>query len=76
MNRMNAEHEAAAGRFRIALELFETGVAMMRQKLRREHPEWSDSQLEARLAEWLQDRPGAEHGDAVGRPVPWPRRPS
>jgi hypothetical protein len=46
MNRMNAEHEASAGRFRIALELFETGVAMMRQKLRREHPEWSDTHLD------------------------------
>ena len=76
MKRMNAEREAAAGRFRAALELFETGVAMMRQKLRREHPEWSDTQLETRLGQWLQDRPGAEHGDAAGRPVPWPRRPA
>ena len=75
MKEMNTEREAAAGRLRAALELFETGIAMMRQKLRREHPEWSDAQLEARLGQWLQDRPGAEHGDAAGRPVPWPRRP-
>ena len=76
MEAMNAEREAAAGRLRAALELFETGVAMMRQRLRREHPEWSDTELEAHLVQWLQDRPGAEHGDAVGRPVPWPRMPA
>jgi hypothetical protein len=22
---------------------------------------------------WLLHRPGAEHGDAVGHPIPWPR---
>jgi hypothetical protein len=25
------------------------------------------------LVAWLRDRPGAEHGDAAGRPIPWPR---
>jgi hypothetical protein len=71
---MSLDHAAAARRFRLALELFETGVDMMRQKLRREHPEWSDVEVDAQLAAWLRKRPGAEHGDAEGRPAPWPRR--
>lgn len=72
---MALDHAAAARRLQVALDLFEAGVAMMRQKLRREHPDWSEAEVEARLSAWLQERPGAEHGDAAGRPVPWPRRP-
>lgn len=68
------EAKAAAERLRIAFELHEVGVALMRQNLRRELPEASDAEIERRLAVWLRTRPGAEHGDAVGRVVPWPRR--
>lgn len=64
----------AAERLRLALELFGAGEAVMRQNLRRKHPDENESQIEARLAAWLRERPGAEHGDAPGRPVPWPRR--
>jgi len=66
--------DKAAARLRIALELFETGVEMMRQKLRRDHPGLADHEIEARVRAWLQERPGAEFGDAVGRRVAWPRR--
>jgi len=62
-----------ASRLRLALELFSTGESMMRQKLTRESPGASEPEIEARLHQWLADRPGAEYGDAVGRPVPWPR---
>jgi len=63
----------AARRFRTAMDLFEAGVEMMRQNLRRQFPEADEKEIAARLAQWLQERPGAEFGDCDGRPVPWPR---
>ena len=66
-------HDQAAGRLRAALEMFETGLQMMRQNLRRNHPSLSDAEIEERVTAWLRERPGAEFGDAVGRRVPWPR---
>lgn len=48
---------------------------LMRQRLKREHPGETDAEIERRITAWLHERPGAEHGDAVGRVVPWPRRP-
>src|SRR5262245_3325911 len=66
--------QLAAERLRLAFDLFATGEAPMRQGLRREHPDATDAEIEARLIAWLQERPGAEAGDAVGRSVAWPRR--
>jgi len=66
---------AAVERFRVTLDLFETGEAMMRHRIRRQHPDMDEVAVEERLQEWLRFRPGAEHGDTVGRPVPWPRMP-
>jgi hypothetical protein len=43
---------------------------------RRAHPEASDLTIEELLRAWLRLRPGAEHGDGVGRPVAWPRKSS
>jgi hypothetical protein len=71
---VSADLEAAARRLRLALDMFRTGEAMMRQRLRREHPDLSPAEIERRIAEWLEDRPGAPFGDGPGRPVPWPRR--
>lgn len=56
-------------KLRIALELFESGVAMMRETLRRDHPAESDAQIEERLRRWIRHRPGAEDGDCVGRKI-------
>jgi len=42
------------------LDLFDVALRMMRQNLRREHPEDSPERIEQRLAEWL-------------RSTPWPR---
>jgi hypothetical protein len=64
----------AAARLCAAVEMFEVGVEMMRQNLRRNHPALTDLEIEARLTAWLSERPGAEFGDAVGRRVAWPRR--
>ena len=59
--------ETTAARLRLALDLFETGVAMKRQTLRRERPSASAAEIESALAEWLIERPGAIDGDAPGR---------
>ena len=44
--------------FRATLDMFQTGIDMMRQNLRRRHPEAAEHDL---------DRPGAEAGDSAGR---------
>lgn len=62
-------------RFRIALELFELGESMLRQRIRREQPGVSDADVERTIREWLSRRPGAEHGDSPGHVAPWPRPP-
>ena len=65
----------AAERMRLAFELAELGEAMFRQRLRRDRPQLSESEIDSLVDAWRQRRPGAEHGDAKGRPVAWPRRP-
>jgi hypothetical protein len=59
-------------RLRLAFDLFESGVALMRQRLCRERPGADEQEIERALAEWLRHRPGAEAGDAPGRPRPLP----
>jgi len=56
-------------RFRFALEMVDTGVAIMRQNLRREHPDADAKEIERLVDAWLVTRPGAELGDGVGHPV-------
>jgi Rv0078B-related antitoxin len=65
---MSAPSLPAAG-FRTTLDLFETGLELMRQNLRREHPDASEDEIDGRLQDWLHHRPGAEAGDCAGRPV-------
>jgi hypothetical protein len=60
---------SVAGAFRATLDLFETGLDLMRQNLRRSHPGAADEEIERLLHEWLLDRPGAESGDCPGRCV-------
>ena len=60
---------SVADAFRTTLDLFDTGLALMRQNLRRSHPGASDEEIDLRLRQWLLDRPGAESGDCPGRPV-------
>ncbi len=62
-----------ARRLRVALELHDLGVSMMAQRLRREDPGADEAEIRERVTRWLHTRPGAELGDGVGRPVPWPR---
>lgn len=55
-------------RMELAFDLYEMAEQMMRQNLRRLHPEASEQEIEDGIGEWLSRRPGAEHGDGVGRP--------
>jgi hypothetical protein len=57
---------ALIARVQTTLDLYEGAEAMMRQNLRRRFPQESPDQIERRLMDWLQDRPGAERGDAGG----------
>jgi hypothetical protein len=68
------EQEAVRERFQTALELFDLAERMLEQRLRREHPEWTEDQIDEAMDAWLLHRPGAEHGDGEGTPVPLPRR--
>ena len=43
--------------------LWATAVALRRQAIRRAEPGLTEAEVERRLSHWLQDRPGAEHGD-------------
>jgi hypothetical protein len=58
-----------ADAFRTTLDLFDSGLAVMRQNLRRQHPDATDVEIDSRLGQWLRDRPGAELGDCPGRPI-------
>ena len=55
--------------FRTTLDLFNTGVDLMRQNLRRQHPQANEDAIDRRLRLWLLERPGAELGDSPGRRV-------
>jgi len=55
--------------FRATLDLFQTGVDLMRQNLRRSHPEASADDIQRLLRDWILQRPGAESGDCPGRTV-------
>lgn len=55
------------------MDLFAAGEEIMRQNLRRRAPGASDDEIEQALVAWLQDRPGAPRGDAVGIVGRWPR---
>lgn len=59
----------------LALDLTETGHRLRLQRHRRENPMATAQELAAVSAEWYGTRPGAEHGDMVGRVRPQPPRP-
>jgi len=66
--------QPAAERLAQALEMADLGIRMRRQRYQREHPDASEQDVAAFMSAWLRHRPGAEHGDAEGRPVSLPRR--
>ena len=50
---------AVMARMELAFDLYEAAEQMMRQNLRRRFPHASSQEIERRLIEWLQKRPGA-----------------
>jgi hypothetical protein len=70
----DAARERMGQRLRLAFQLHEDGVSLMRQNIRRRYPGETEIEIDRRLLTWLHHRPGAEHGDALGRPVELPRR--
>jgi hypothetical protein len=64
--------DAVAARLRTALDLCALGESVRLAQLKRERPEATEAELEAAFVAWLESRPGAEHGDAWGRPITWP----
>jgi hypothetical protein len=67
----SSDKASAARRVRAALELFELGENLLRQRLRRERPDASESQIEAAVLDWRLRRYSTEPGDAPGRVRPW-----
>ncbi|MDQ3033297.1 MAG: hypothetical protein M3Y87_12835 [Myxococcota bacterium] len=63
-----------AERLQIAFELAELAEELQRGRLRRRLPDASDDEIERLVELWYRTRPGAEHGDAEGRPIEWPLR--
>lgn len=52
-----AREEDLRENFLLTLDMFESGLSLMREKLRRENPELSDDAIEEKLIAWLADRP-------------------
>lgn len=71
---MSPPDEPFTARFLLIADLFETGLVFKRCQIRSREPGLSDDEVERRLEAWLLRADGAEHGDAEGRVVPWPRR--
>ena len=71
---METHREEPADRLRSALAMFDFTLSMFRQRLRRDRPGITEIEIEDEIARWLCERPGAEHGDAEGVAVAWPRR--
>lgn len=67
--RYNSVMPSASDAFRTTLDLFSTGLDLMRQNLRRDYPDADDDEIDQRLRQWLHQRPGASSGDGEGRPV-------
>jgi hypothetical protein len=63
-----------AQRLEEALELADLAEEMLRLKLERTHPHASADEIDRLVDEWFLSRPGAELGDAFGRPITLPRR--
>ena len=66
----DAQDLTVADKLRLAVDLAEAGLDVMRARLQREDAEADAEEIERRLVAWLRERPGAEHGDAEGRPAP------
>jgi hypothetical protein len=62
-----ADADEPGARLRFALDLFEAACDLYKRRIRREHPSISGEEMDALVAAWIRDRPGAPYGDAAGR---------
>lgn len=60
--------ETMARRMRVALDMYEVGEQMLRQRLRRERLAATEAEIDAEVTAWRLRRPGAELGDSAGVP--------
>ncbi len=60
--------EGPADRLRVALDLHEAGMDLLREKMRRDEPTLTESELKERVSAWLLDTP--MQGDNERR-LPW-----
>jgi hypothetical protein len=67
---MEEPRSTPGGRLLLAFEMADLGIALMRENLRRRHPEMSCAELDERMAEWLA---GPSPVDVDLRVVPWPK---
>lgn len=58
-------------RLSMAAELLEVGVSLVRQRLRRQHPDAPPADIETMVVRWRTK--ADEPSDAPGNPCPWPR---
>jgi len=70
---MHERPTEAGKRLKLAAEMADAGVAMLRESLKRRFPSESDAEIEARVVAILVRRPGAAFGDGPGRIGRWPR---
>jgi hypothetical protein len=56
-----------AQRFRLALDMAGAGIQLYRQRMRREHPDADDEEIEAEVQGWLMRRPGDYPGPPSSR---------
>ncbi len=59
-----------AEKLETVFRLFDLAREMMREQLRRRFPQDPEERIEQKLRDWVMTRPGAEHGDSWGRPMP------
>jgi len=57
-----------AQRLRLALDMYEVGEKLLRQRLKREQPTATPDEIDSEICAWRLRRPGAEYGDGVGHP--------
>jgi len=64
--------DLATRRLALAFDLHDAAETIMRQNLRRRHPEADAAEIERRLTDWLLAR--RSEGDGAGRVVRWSER--
>jgi len=62
-----------AEKLKLSLQMFEYGCQLMRENLRRQHPELDAEALERALQAWLRNRSDTDYGGGPMRLGKWPR---